>query len=73
MDRLDIKIAMLKKDISAVKIAKVCDVTPGAVYKVMSGKTTSKRIAAEIEKVLEMPIKEVQDAYRKRYVPSQVY
>lgn len=71
MNRLDVKILFLKKGSSATKIASELRVSSASVYQVMSGRTASRRIAAALERVLELSLAEIQEAYRTQYIPPK--
>jgi lambda repressor-like predicted transcriptional regulator len=56
MHPADLKAALQKKGSSLAQVARTLDVSQPTVSQVLSGRTTSKRIAAEIARQAGVPI-----------------
>ena len=70
MNRLDIKQKLERLGYSAYSIARDMGVEAPAVYGVLKGTTTSKRIESKLEDILGIPIEEIQQAYRIKHTPA---
>jgi hypothetical protein len=69
MTRTNLKILMEVKGISVTQIASSLTVSNYAVYRVMGGNATSKRIETALETVFSMPITEIRTAWNDKGIP----
>jgi predicted transcriptional regulator len=63
MTRKNLKVILLRKGLTITKIATGLGVTTMAVYDVLKGRTTSKRIETTLETVFGMPIENIRKAW----------
>lgn len=69
MTRTNLKILMEANGITVTQIASALAVSNYAVYRVMEGGTSSKRIEAVLEKSFGMPITEIRTAWNNKGKP----
>ncbi len=63
MTRRNLKVILLRKGLTITKIATSLGVTTIAVYDVLRGKLTSKRIESALEAVFEISIENIRKAW----------
>lgn len=60
-----IKIEMIKKDVTGPYLASVLQCRPQAIYRVRDGKSTSRRIQGAIAQAIEMPVEKLFPSKKK--------
>ncbi|TAL31564.1 MAG: hypothetical protein EPN93_17365 [Spirochaetes bacterium] len=63
MTRTNLKILMMRKKFSLIRIANELGVSSTTTYEVIRGVKTSRRIESALEAAFEMPIEEIRTAW----------
>ena len=70
MNRKNVKILMIQHDIKIPDLSHELGVTQQAIYYVISGRMTSKRIQEKLEIAFGMPIEEIRKAWNTLPAPK---
>lgn len=69
MTRINLKFLMEKKGVSVTEIASALKVSNYAIYRVLEGSSSSKRIESTLEAILDMPIPDIRTAWNNNSKP----